>query len=436
MVVRLRRWVSPFERKTAVRRGATVEGETLTGPRSILRRVLGGIARIIDLERAGAVVVEAPGASDRPEWVPEDGVTALTHFIQFGDFGDGPAARAWTAADGIVDVTTLVGADANVENWWGDPTSYDPGIGLTADGYTTGAPGAEALSIIGSARTLMNNAGTMRLQWKQVDDGQSSNQIILVSADGNDQIEIQIYVADRAFEVSANGDLSIYVENTFNVGEGAINAFAFTVTSNRFDAAASGHDAATSALDENDRPPGNPLVAWIISQSSDALQSIAIYDPLPSTTGLSALSETGVTNTAPTNLRVTTWHPVGYASASDETSITISVTDYMAAENPGGWAMTFLYQSSSLSTNHFGFDDAEGNPLVGISLVSASDARIRLADVNTGEPVVGSSSDCYVEMTQYPDPLVVTPGAYTFILRATDPGGLYVEQEFTITVTA
>jgi hypothetical protein len=145
------------------------------------------------------------------------------------------------------------------------------------------------------------------------------------------------------------------------------------------------------------------------------IQHIALYDPLPNTTGLSALSETGVTNTAPTALGV----PMGQwaiGGDSDTTATTVA----------NGVSIPFFDGSAIRMA------DPEGNPISVITLVAASDARIKLyesGDIEIGEMLPIATN--YVQLLGE-----TTPGTLTFTLRATDPGGLYVEQEFTITVTA
>jgi hypothetical protein len=227
-----------------------------------------------------AAVVPPPDGNV-PDWVPENAV------IHIDLVGGSPQGRAWTLADGEVAVDTLLGSDANAEAWWGGPTLYSAAK-LTADGYVCGAVG-EAVSLIGAARTLMNAAGTMRVQHKQA-VAASSTTIVFVSADGNNAIEINTFQNDAAVEASG-GSMSVSIPDAMTLGAGAVNATAFTITADRFDLAASGSTAATSALDAIDRPPGNPLVAWIVDFAMRGIQSITIYDPLPDTGGLSELSE-------------------------------------------------------------------------------------------------------------------------------------------------
>jgi hypothetical protein len=238
--------------------------------------------RTSDEARANISHEEEGGGGDRPAWVPADAV------IHIDLVGGDPQARAWTATDGEVAVDTLLGSDANAEAWWGGPTLYSAAK-LTADGYVCGAVG-EAVSLIGTARALMNAVGTMRVQHKEV-GAASSTTIVFVAADGNNAIEINTFAQDAAVEASGDGALSISIPDAMTLGAGSINATAFTITAGRLDLAASGSTAATSALDASDRPPGNPLVAWIVDFAMRGIQSITLYDALPDTTGLSELSE-------------------------------------------------------------------------------------------------------------------------------------------------
>lgn len=227
------------------------------------------------------------GTSDRPEWVPADGVTALQIYIDL--VGGDPQGRAWIRGIGEVAVDTLLGTDPNTENGWG-VSSYSP-ENLTADGYVQGG---DYLALIGAARTLMTDGATIVVRSKQVGDLQNAV-ISFVSADGNDSIVFELDKDTRTFGIfSWGGSLDVSIENIENVGSGAVNVIAVTLVTDRADGSANGSDPDTGVPDETDRPPGNPLVAWVIYYSEIALQSITLYDPLPSTTGLSALSETGV----------------------------------------------------------------------------------------------------------------------------------------------
>ena len=217
-----------------------------------------------------------------PSWVPAN---AKIHI----DFvGGSPQGRAWS--DGAeVAINTLLGSDPNTENAWGE-SRYDPAL-LTADGY---ADPDEILGFIGALRTLLLAGATLRIALKETN--QSNVTLALVSADGNEAVSIDINAGSSDLSVQGytwSGPLSAadnQIPNILNTGAGALNAVATTVTATRLDLAANGSDALAAVLSETDRPPGNPMVAAFIDSKGESIQSITIYDPLPTTAGLSELS--------------------------------------------------------------------------------------------------------------------------------------------------
>lgn len=328
------------------------------------------------------------GGGDDPEWVPE----GATHHAEFGDFGSGPEARAWTAADGIVAVTTLLGSDPNTENGLG-VSEYDP-LNLTVDGYVTESNVPVAL--IGSARTAMLAGCTYTIKTTDLDGEQDVTSFSLVSANGNAGLNGVFSTAtgiNRTLATSLTGFLEVEVSNIVNVGVGARNNVAVTCTDARYELAANGSSAVSGVPTVDDRPIESPLVAFGITTSLSnhrAMTSITLYDALPSTTGLSALSETGVTNTAPTDLR----------DGNDLTTIDLDST---ATAN--GMTVATLQA-----------DDAEGNPFV-----------FTLTDDDGGNFVMDGAN---VNTTDD-----LGDGTYNFTARATDPGGLFDDQVFTLNVT-
>lgn len=319
---------------------------------------------------------------------------------------------AWTQADGFVAIDTLLGSDPNTENGW-DITAYNPDS-LTADGYVDGG----ALGFIGDLRSLLVDGATAVLRTKQTADGVglSGYSFALMSSDGNDGIEIDVTqnFGGSIRITSWNGPLDNRIESIVNDGvAGAVNVSAFTITETRADIAMNGSNATAGALDNTDRPSGNPLVAAIFSSSSlsNALQSITIYDPLPSTDGLSELSQTGVVNTAPHDLTFTLMDEGqgGFFTSTGATTATVS------AANLDNNTVDVIINVSAT--------DDDGNPLT-VSLSSDDGGAFTVANVGQWK----------VQWTNGAGGPSV--GDHSFTLRATDPGGLYVEQTFTITVTA
>jgi hypothetical protein len=226
------------------------------------------------------------GGSSAPEWVPAN---AKIYIDLVND-------RAWTEADGDVAIDTLLGADANTENGWA-VSEYDPSK-LTADGYLEGTDGL-VVGLIGAARSKILDAATLTIQFKEVADPyDGSLSFAVVSADGNDGLNINADASSKQIDGgSYNGEASATIATSVNSGvAGALNTVAVTVTGTRFEFTINGFDAQALTLEDADRPAGNPLVATLIDLGSsgvNALQSITIYDALPSTTGLSVLSQTG-----------------------------------------------------------------------------------------------------------------------------------------------
>jgi hypothetical protein len=349
-----------------------------------LRDGLNGLLEAGDLGEGG-------GGGETPAWVPDD---AVIHIDLVRAFNAQDAA--WVEGTGVVDVDTLLGSDVNTENYW-DETSYDSGL-LTANGYE---PGEEETSVafIGAARTALVAGATTVVALKQTADTSNAiNPFILMAESGDNGVSCDLNFGTLGFAQldgdDVDADIAGIVNNTH--GAGAINVAAMTLTNARAELAMNGTSALEGTLGEEYWPVESPFVAAASYVGpANAIQSITLYAALPSTAGLSALSETGVTNTAPHDV-VVTW-------ADDRPSPTFTaaemVTDFLAA--------TLLSAT-----------DDEGNPLAW-----ASSPHDNLAIGADGHSIVVTS-----------DFSGASSSAIT--VRATDPGGLYVEQEFTITVTA
>jgi hypothetical protein len=232
----------------------------------------------------GQIEQELEGGGEQPAWVPADAV------IHIDLVGGSPQGRAWMQGTGVVAVDTLLGSDANTENAWG-PTEYDAG-NLIADGYAA----AVAVAFVGAARSMVLGEATVRILLKQISDNEVQRpSFVIVSADGNDAIELDVHTGGDLFfnAYSWNGMLDINTAAVANTGTGASNAFAATITQVRFELAGNGSGAVSGVMDDADRPAANPLVAVLLDPfvNVSAIQSITLYDPLPSTVGLSDLSE-------------------------------------------------------------------------------------------------------------------------------------------------
>ena len=322
-----------------------------------------------------------------PEWVPEN---AKIHIDLVRAFNELDAA--YVDGVGVVAVDTLLGSDPNTENAVGlsyyDPTLLGPNGLAFGDNVLGNFP-----ALVGLARTRMLAGAT--IVELMVGSGIGSFALGLTAADGE-----AIFVNSggiTGYQVglkSSGGPLDILTTDAVNFlnDNTAVNCLAITIVSNRADIACNGVDAVTSAVDSSDRPEAHPFVACPISFGvGNSLQSITIHDPLPSTTGLSELSETGVTNTAP--------------------SITNADTTPELTEAETTNASTIVTVETS---------DAEGNPLT-----------FTLPDDDGGNFAIDAAG-----VVTCTDDLLAGGSPYAFTVRATDPGGLFDEQEFTITVTA
>ena len=374
------------------------QGEPLPGPLGRMSKQDTMKKRGLDYRRSWQketqlAIAEGSGGSggSSPDWVPADAVIYI----------DLVNNRAWTSTDGEVAIDTLLGADANTENGW-STSGYDPEA-LVAEGYVEPLDPVMVPALIGSARTMMLAGATIRVKLRFQDETASALNnvaLALLSADGADAIEVDLGAAQVTRRLSASSWGGSASQEQDDVANGppasSLNFIAATITSTRLEVAANGITPFELTLDATDRPPGNPLVAVVIESALHALQTITFYDALPDTTGLSALSETGVTNTTPTYI-------------GDEFSLATTLP-LPIEDDP-----YLIGSCSSL------FADAEGNPLT---------LSIHSTDGDFSIDNSGGLGLVYFVTGG------VGAGAYDYTIRATDPGGLYVEHEFTVTVTS
>jgi hypothetical protein len=223
---------------------------------------------------------EEGGGGVAPDWVPDNAV------IHIDLVGGSPQGRAWVAGTGEVAVDTLLGADPNTENAW-DVTEYDPGD-LTVDGLVMLN---DPVAFIGSVLARLLAGATIRYVLKNVVVPVIDDTLLLASADGNDALNVDttgVTLLAYSWGGSATDTRADVLDNTL----GATNAVAATISGMRLEVAANGiPDPIALTLVDLDRPAANPLVAALLVSTTKALQSITLYDPLPSTAGLSELSE-------------------------------------------------------------------------------------------------------------------------------------------------
>jgi hypothetical protein len=217
------------------------------------------------------------GGGGAPEWVPEN---AKIHIDFVND-------RAWTEEDGEIAIDTLLGSDANTENYW-DTTSYDPETMLSAEGLNSEGSSS---AFIGVARSALVAGATTRFVIKQLQTSEEIKKpLMLMAADGNNGAHVALNAGSADLTLGGEGVSSGGI--TANVGVNAVNAVAVTFTSDRAEWAVNGSAASTATVDANYWPDENPFVAALVNPGGGfAMRELTIYDPLPDTDGLSELSE-------------------------------------------------------------------------------------------------------------------------------------------------
>lgn len=210
-----------------------------------------------------------------PEWVPEN---AKIHI-------DFPNDRAWTEADGEVEINTLLGSDANTDNGFG-PTAYDPDL-LEATGYVMAGSG-DAFAFIGAALTKLLSGSTVVLTWEF--SGNTAS-LLLLDDSGVDAIEIVMSkeVEPDPSTLSASsygGSYSRFEQDVLNTSGN--NVFAATLTPTRAELAVNGNGPYDDDLTSADWPDETLVCA--LAYTDGTFKAITIYDALPDTTGLTGLT--------------------------------------------------------------------------------------------------------------------------------------------------
>jgi hypothetical protein len=358
-------------------------------------------------------VLEAPvGGGGAPDWVPENAA------IHIDLVGGSPQGRAWVDGTGEVAVDALLGSDPNTESGWGD-TSYDPGS-LQPYGYSSEF---DPVALIGAARSMFFTGATVVIRFWAAAGTNSFEVLVPISADGNGIIDITAIPNAGTIDIVANWSDTIRTMTgalNYNPSGLALNCIAVTLIPARCDVAANGNTAVTDVLTEVLYPTSGPsaLVAVFLATATNFLDSITFYDPLPTTTGLSELSDAGGVsgaNTAP--------HDLGIVWSAGFEGGTVAV----------GSSSLNLAASGSVEIGVVFAADDEGNPLI-FSVASFVCAN---ADLTMGMTSINSLGRSLTILNPSgSNPAVISAGNYSAIVRTTDQGGLYVEQEFTLVVTA
>jgi hypothetical protein len=218
-----------------------------------------------------------------PEWCPSN---AIIHIDLVG--GD-PQGRAWVDGVGEVAVDALLGSDPNTENAWAI-TEYNS-VNLDALGYNGRA------ALIGQALTKVLSGSTVVIDF--VNDNTEDTSVPafgVCSADGVSCITFEIDENAKVLRGAAyTGSFFEEQPLTHTVFTSVTNRMAVTLTPTRGEAAECGSSVLEKVLTSAEFPTTgeSPMVASFVDAVAIGAASIAritIYDALPDTSGLSALS--------------------------------------------------------------------------------------------------------------------------------------------------
>jgi hypothetical protein len=233
-------------------------------------------------------VPQETSGNTTPEWVPDN---AKIH-IDF--LGGSPQGRAYVDGTGEIGIETLLGEDPNTMSGW-SVSAYDP-EGITPDGYLPSAA-PYTVAFLATARSMVLAGATVVVSYKQIlaNPEESLVPVTAKSTNGTDGIyfNMRVYADPPTARVASytTAELNLTLATQANVGVDAFNKGAVTLTATRGEYALNGGPATATTLSAAVRPAGNPFTAAAIDLNAHtALQSVTIYDPLPSTAGLSELS--------------------------------------------------------------------------------------------------------------------------------------------------
>lgn len=256
-----------MDKRRVIQEAYAALGQPIPGP---LLNPIAELCRAVDTAEA-----EGEEGGGAPEWVPEN---AKVH-IEFNN------NRAWTETSGEVEIDTLVGTDPDTENYWG-ASAYNESD-LTEDGLTNTDSTQPAL--IGEALTKLLGGATVRVQFVASPAG-PGGWFVMSSANGAAALQIGPEIGGNVTVSGANEEL-VVLTSVLTTDPGALNAIAFTLVDARFEIAASGSEEGTATLDNpSEFPPESPLSTALLDFGG-SVQTVTLYDALPDTTGLSALSE-------------------------------------------------------------------------------------------------------------------------------------------------
>jgi hypothetical protein len=223
-----------------------------------------------------------PALNEKPPWLPE-GASAYVDFMN-------TEGRGW---DGVTVCTpafigyNLIGFDGNTSTYIAPEWSGYDETNVTPDGYDFRSENQLVPAYIGLLRDLVLADCTVVITYRSNIESSPTKKFAMVSADGLNAIEITMTLDVTV--TSLLGPLNLSIPAGFT-GPGSLNyvknRIAFTSTASRFDIAANGSAAITSALDPLD---GRASLVAICDRITN-IDSIVVYPALTDTTGLSELS--------------------------------------------------------------------------------------------------------------------------------------------------
>lgn len=219
-----------------------------------------------------------------PTWVPTN---AKVHIDLVGG---SPQGRAWVDGIGEVAVSSLLGADAEANNYWGSDTVGYSASYLTSDGYGR-ASNPVGVAILGAALDKLLGNVTARLQFRyHTAEGTSPAGLILLSDDGANPLHCELsHAGEKSLDVYTFNGMSLQIIDVANDADGAINAFAITIAGPRCEISGNGSAVAEGEITEEVRPASNPFASAMIAASPNTfIQAITVYDAFPSLRELSS----------------------------------------------------------------------------------------------------------------------------------------------------
>lgn len=226
---------------------------------------------------------EDQGGGDIPEWVPEG---AIFHIDFMND-------RAWSESGGEVAIDTLLGTDSALDTNWGT-TAYNP-ASIAANGYQD----ENAAAYLGDLRDAFVAGSTFVITTHEASSVLSGRHnftpLAVIPEVSGEAFQADIVQTGTRIQAE-NWELPVSVQSdAYNLLTiPGTNKYAFTATPTRFEAALNGTLVLTGNITGGWADTSGYTGALIYTDTSGNTatfwRSITVYDALPDTTGLAALS--------------------------------------------------------------------------------------------------------------------------------------------------